>query len=65
MLTFNPGWDALAQPTDPFADVRDHQKRLKSLGLSLTLEADEHSTGPGTVLLMDPDGNGVLIDQHR
>jgi hypothetical protein len=44
--------------------VREHQRRLKSNGLPLTMEADESGTGPASVMLMDPDGNPVLIDQH-
>ena len=65
LLTFNPGWDELARPIDgAFVDVREHQRRLKAKGLTLTSEADESGTGPGTVMLTDPDGNPVLIDQH-
>jgi hypothetical protein len=54
----------LAQPVEEFADVREHQRRLKAKGLTLTSEADESGTGPGSVMLLDPDGNPVLIDQH-
>jgi catechol 2,3-dioxygenase-like lactoylglutathione lyase family enzyme len=65
VLTFNPGWDSEAQPVrDKFTDIREHQRRLKSKGLTLTMEADESSTGPASVMLTDPDGNPVLIDQH-
>jgi hypothetical protein len=64
ILTFNPGWDELARPVEEFADVREHQRRLKSKGLALTSEADESATGPGSLMLLDPDGNPVLIDQH-
>jgi catechol 2,3-dioxygenase-like lactoylglutathione lyase family enzyme len=64
ILTFNPGWDELAQPVEEFADVREHQRRVKAKGLTLTSEADESGTGPGSVMLLDPDGNPVLIDQH-
>lgn len=65
VLTFNPGWDHQAQAVGGnFTDIREHQRRLKSKGLTLTMEADETGTGPGSVMLMDPDGNPVLIDQH-
>ena len=64
ILTFNPGWDAEAQAVDTFTDVRDHQRRLKSRGLSLISEADPDSTGPASLMLTDPDGNTILIDQH-
>jgi lactoylglutathione lyase len=64
MLTFNPGWDEKAQAVQPFTDVREHQSRLKSRGVALANEADERSTGPASFVMIDPDGNPVLIDQH-
>ena len=64
ILTFNPGWDDKAQVIEKFIDVREHQRRFKSRGLELTDEADESSTGPASFMLLDPDGNPVLIDQH-
>lgn len=64
LLTFNPGWDDKAQAVAGFTDVREHQRRLKSTGLALTSEADESSTGPASLMLIDPDGNPILIDQH-
>ena len=64
LLTFNPGWDDKAQAVGPFTDVREHQRRLKSRGLELTSEADENGTGPASLILVDPDGNPILIDQH-
>jgi hypothetical protein len=64
ILTFNPGWDAQAQAVEQYTDVRDHQRRLKAKGLDLTSEADENSTGPASLTLVDPDGNPILIDQH-
>ncbi|MCH2067100.1 VOC family protein [Shimia sp.] len=65
ILTFNPGWDQSAQNTDSFTDVRDMQKQLKAEGLELMSEADEASEGPASLMLQDPDGNTILIDQHR
>jgi len=64
ILTFNPGWDANAQPLDDFDDVRAIQKALKTKGVELTREADEATEGPASLVLLDPDGNPVLIDQH-
>ncbi len=64
MLTFNPGWNSQAEPLEEFDDVRDIQRRLKAGGLSLTSEADESTTGPASLMLTDPDGNPILIDQH-
>lgn len=64
ILTFNPGWDRNAQALDAFTDVREIQRQLKAQGLSLVQEADENSSGPAHITLLDPDGNPVLIDQH-
>lgn len=65
LLTFNPGWDQAAQNLPEFTDVRQIQQHLKSQGIALTHEADESTTGPEYVTLNDPDGNEILIDQHR
>lgn len=64
VLTFNPGWDARANTLEEFTDVREIQRRLKENGLPLATEADEATTGPASLMLIDPDGNPVLIDQH-
>jgi catechol 2,3-dioxygenase-like lactoylglutathione lyase family enzyme len=64
LLTFNPGWDEQAQPVGAFTDVREHQRRLKAQGVTLASEVDESTTGPGSFMLIDPDGNPVLVDQH-
>jgi len=65
MLTFNPGWDENAAKIDPFTDVREIQKHLKAQNIKLESEADESTTGPGSFIVIDPDGNPVLFDQHR
>jgi catechol 2,3-dioxygenase-like lactoylglutathione lyase family enzyme len=64
MLTFNPGWDSEKNTLPKFDDVREIQKKLKNQGIALTAEADESSTGPAYIMLSDPDGNPILIDQH-
>lgn len=64
MLTFNPGWSADAQPLESFTDVRDIQKQLKANGVECTTEVDERTSGPASCMIVDPDGNPVLIDQH-
>ena len=64
MLTFNPGWDQDAQPLEEFTDVRDLQKSLREAGVAFEAEADETTSGPASFMLIDPDGNPVLIDQH-
>lgn len=63
-LTFNPGWDENGNTLDNFTDIRDIQKALKADGVALIKEADETTTGPAHITLLDPDGNPVLIDQH-
>jgi catechol 2,3-dioxygenase-like lactoylglutathione lyase family enzyme len=65
LLTFNPGWDEDAKRIDPFDDVREIQRQLKSHGITLVSEADETTTGPASIFVTDPDGNQILIDQHR
>lgn len=65
MLTFNPGWDENAQNLEEFDDVREIQKKLKESGVELEKIADESTTGPEHIFLKDPDGNMILIDQHR
>lgn len=64
MLTFNPGWDSDAQNTPSFTDVREWQRRLKEQGISFMAQADENTTGPASFLILDPDGNPILFDQH-
>ena len=64
-LTFNPGWDQNAEKVDPFDDVRVIQTELKNSGIEITSETDGSESGPANIVLIDPDGNPVLIDQHR
>ncbi len=64
MLTFNPGWDRTGSPLAAFDDVRDIQRAIKGKGLTPTVTTDESSTGPASIVLTDPDGNPILIDQH-
>lgn len=64
MMTFNPGWDGNAQAVEDYTDVRDIQKNLKAAGVELASEADETTSGPASFMVMDPDGNPILIDQH-
>lgn len=64
LLTFNPGWDQSAQPTDPFDDVREIKARLAQQGIAVSQEQGGES-GPASFVVMDPDGNPILVDQHR
>ncbi len=65
ILTFNPGWDENATNLDEFDDVRAIQRQLKNKGIAVNPEADENTSGPASIMVTDPDGNVVLIDQHR
>jgi catechol 2,3-dioxygenase-like lactoylglutathione lyase family enzyme len=64
MLTFNPGWDSNANTLAEFTDVRELQRQLKARGIALVTEADEATTGPASFMVIDPDGNPILVDQH-
>ena len=64
IMTFNPGWDSNAQKLPAFTDIRELQRRLKAQGVQLVKEADESTTGPASIVAMDPDGNQILLDQH-
>jgi lactoylglutathione lyase len=63
-LTFNPGWDANAAPLAVFTDIRTLQQQLKTQGIEFASEADEAGTGPASFVVVDPDGNPILVDQH-
>jgi lactoylglutathione lyase len=65
ILTFNPGWNENAENLASFTDIRDLQKQLKEKGMNLITEADESSQGPAHFTIEDPDGNQILVDQHR
>ncbi len=64
MLTFNPGWDSSCVPLDAFTDVRELKKQLEADGVAVQTELEDGTTGPGSLVLTDPDGNPILIDQH-
>ena len=65
ILTFNPGWDSDAKPLNEFTDVRELQRQLKEQGVAMITEADEGTKGPASFMIADPDGNTILVDQHR
>ena len=65
MLTFNPGWSQSAGNLDSFTDVRELQRGLRAQGVEFVAEADETTTGPASFVAIDPDGNPILVDQHR
>lgn len=65
MLTFNPGWNQAAENTDTFTDIREIRAALKASGIEILNDGAEGDAGPGSLVLQDPDGNPILIDQHR
>ncbi len=64
ILTFNPGWNDSAQALDTYTDVREIQRKLKEDGIEFATEADETTSGPASFVIVDPDGNMILVDQH-
>ncbi len=64
ILTFNPGWDKFGNELESFTDVRDLQRRLKADGIELASEVDAGGSGPASLVVIDPDGNPILVDQH-
>ncbi len=65
ILTFNPGWDTIGENLDPYDDIRVIQTELKAKGVTLVNEVADNTEGPANIVLTDPDGNVILIDQHR
>jgi lactoylglutathione lyase len=63
-MTFNPGWDADANPLESFTDIRDLQRELREQGMEFVAEVDETGSGPGSFIVVDPDGNPIFFDQH-
>jgi len=64
IMTFNPGWDQSAQTVEGFDDIRKIQKHLLDNDIPIENRVDEKSTGPGSIMITDPDGNVILLDQH-
>jgi len=64
IMTFNPGWDQEGGELAEFTDVRDIQRSLKADGVELMSEADDDTSGPASFMVLDPDGNTILVDQH-
>ncbi len=65
ILTFNPGWDENGKEVEPFDDVREIQQHLKAKGIKLESEVETNASGPASIMVTDPDGNVIYIDQHR
>ena len=65
ILTFNPGWDQNAAELPEFTDVREIHAALKESGVEVPADPGFTESGPGSFFITDPDGNSILIDQHR
>jgi predicted lactoylglutathione lyase len=65
ILTFNPGWDQSAKNTESFVDVRELKEQFKAKGIEITKDSITGEKGPSSFAIIDPDGNPILIDQHR
>lgn len=64
ILTFNPGWDENAKKLSSFEDIREIQQNLKEKNMKFESEVAENTSGPASFVLLDPDGNAILVDQH-
>lgn len=42
-----------------------NRNKEKENNIKLTSEADENTSGLASLMVTDPDGNVILIDQHR
>ena len=64
IMTFNPGWNENAEQLESFDDIRKIQSELKSKNIVLEKETEDQTSGPASIMVTDPDGNNILIDQH-
>ena len=44
--------------------IADLQKQLEASGIEFATKADPATTGPASFVVVDPDGNTILVDQH-
>ena len=64
ILTFTPGWDQHAEAVEEFTDVRQLQATLAERGIEFQSKAEPGTEGPASFVIVDPDGNPILVDQH-
>ncbi|WP_342039458.1 hypothetical protein [Cellulophaga fucicola] len=64
MLIFNSAWDQNANKLENYYDIRVIQKQLIISGLEPSTKAYENSTGPASIIIIDPDDNPILLDYH-
>ncbi len=65
LLTFNPCRNEFGKYIEPFEDILKLQNELKSKNIPVQNEVDETSSGRASFVITDPDGNIILVDQHR
>lgn len=65
ILTFNPGWDSNGKEINPFTDIREIANELNAKGYEFSTPPIKSEEGPASFMLTDPDGNVILMDQHR
>ena len=67
ILTFNPGLTNRMETIEDFTDVRAIQAHLDDAGIELDQRVSEDAgeTGAASIMVTDPDGNAILIDQFR
>ena len=63
ILTFNPGINQQMQRLEDFTDVRDIQAALVDGGVELAESTDPDGTDPAHIVLADPDGHRIMVDQ--
>ena len=63
ILTFNPGLGQDTSTVADFTDVRDIRASLLADGIEIANDTDPDGTGPASIVVMDPDGNPILVDQ--
>jgi len=64
LLTFNPGWNQSAQGLEEYDDIRKIQQILMDKDIKLERHCDSQGEGPASIVVKDPDGHTILIDQH-
>jgi lactoylglutathione lyase len=64
LLTFNPRWNSDAEEVPGAPDIREIQRHLAARGIVPAQPIDESGSGPAHFVIVDPDGNQILLDQH-
>ncbi|PHR64365.1 MAG: glyoxalase [Idiomarina sp.] len=65
ILTFNPGWNQDGQNTEAFTDIRELRQQLEAAGIEVFNANLDGPDKRGSLMIRDPDGNAILLDQHR